>query len=157
MLNSVANWLSMNIMSKHIIRWLTYDVAFALIPLVCMLFWRYTLRKFTFEEIAKSPELLFFSLMVCATALVDLADIKRIEGTKDRFLEVFRSSLMLGAIMTAILFGALQFADVLELSKLDPTTSKLFYPAIWYASVACSTAAFVLALSVQVFVSKVEE
>lgn len=93
-------------MRKRLIRWITYNFAFALLPLVVASIMHSLNGTLTTQFFANSPEILFFALMVSATALGDLSEV-RVSIGKDLLLQVSSSCLLLGTVVSAILYGAL--------------------------------------------------
>lgn len=85
---------------------------FALLPLGAGLLLRALAGKFTTETLANSPEILFFSLMVSATALGDLSELAEPLGW-DLTIRVLRSALFLGAMFSAILYGSFLYDRVI--------------------------------------------
>lgn len=93
-------------LGKTIIRWITYNLIFALLPLGASLTLHALSGTLTAQTLASSPEILFFCLMVSATALGDLSEITASVGW-DLRLRVVWACLLFGAIWSAILYGAL--------------------------------------------------
>ena len=79
-------------MAKKLISWFTYNLLFALLPLAASLFLRVIYGSLTTNAIENSPEILFFSLMVSATAMGDLSEIAKPLGW-DIIFRIFFLSL----------------------------------------------------------------
>lgn len=100
-------------MVKRLVRWFTFNVVFALFPLVTALLFRDLAGRLTADDVAKSPEILFFALMVSATALGDLFEIFPSIGW-DALLGIMGAILLLGAVFSAILYGGLLYNSMVE-------------------------------------------
>lgn len=98
---------------KKFINWLLFNVCFALLPLVSVWFFRSLVGRNTVETINDYPEILFFSLMVCATTVGDLRGLEKPVRWNLSFL-ILESALLLGAIGSAILYGGLRFAGIIN-------------------------------------------
>ncbi|MCA9123866.1 MAG: hypothetical protein H6821_01010 [Planctomycetaceae bacterium] len=136
-------------MGKRLIRWLTYSVVFALLPLVSSVLLRYFSNQLTIDSMTRSPEVLFFSLMLNATALGDLADIARPKKQHELTVSLFRSALLIGAVFSGILYGSLLFGTVVGNVKAE------FLQRLFTVSVVIALASFVMALVSEVFLSRV--
>jgi hypothetical protein len=104
--NNLVNW-------KKFINWLLFNVCFALLPLLSVWFFRSLLSKNAVETINDFPEILFFSLMVCATTVGDLRGLEKPSRWNVIFL-VLESALLLGAIGSGILYGGVRFAAIIN-------------------------------------------
>ncbi|WP_414583121.1 hypothetical protein [Scytonema sp. PCC 10023] len=62
-------------LAKRIISWLTYDTIFALLPLGISIPLTTLAGKLSIEAFTKSPEILFFSLMISANSMRDINEI----------------------------------------------------------------------------------
>nr|MDQ3831115.1 hypothetical protein [Candidatus Tectomicrobia bacterium] len=89
----------------RLVRWCVYNLLFALLPLGIVTLILYLYGNLTLQEMANSSEILFFTLMVNATALGDLNE-SDIAGHRTLSL-LFKSVLLLGAMFSAILYGVL--------------------------------------------------
>ena len=99
-------------MGRSLVRWFTYNLAFALLPLVASVTLRALNGTLTTQAVANSPEILFFSLMVSATAVGDISEVAVPIGW-DLRLRMFSSCLLLGAIWSSILYGGLLYDTVI--------------------------------------------
>ncbi len=100
-------------MGARLVRWFTYAVIFALLPLGTSVLIHYSFQKLTFDAVARSPELLFFSLMINATCLGEFADLKK-KSRFDIVPTLIWSALLVGVVLSAILYGGFMFATVAE-------------------------------------------
>ena len=126
-------------LATRLIRWFTFNVSFALIPLVCALFLRHMINGLTWQDVADSPEILFFALIISSTALGDISDMRKQVGNDLKF-QIFWSALLLGAIFSAILYGSFLY------DKLAAHQSRAFRDNLMKVSIllsasllACST------------------
>jgi hypothetical protein len=94
----------------RLIRFLTWNFVFALFPLLISWVFR-RLGDVPAPEGAYAPELLFFALMISATAMGDIVDETRVGGTNTVFL-MFRSALLVGVVTSAIFYGAYTFDQI---------------------------------------------
>lgn len=102
---------------KRIINWFTFNVCFAVLPLLFAWFFRALAGKSTLDVGNDFPEILFFSVMVCATTVGDIRGANQQQKWKIYFL-ILESILILGAICSAVLYGGLKFANVINPSML---------------------------------------
>lgn len=135
-------------MSKRIINWFTYGIGFALMPLLIYLLLHY-LSNTQLDFYACVPELLFFTIMICATCLWDLSDIKNKVG-KDMVLNIFFSVLIILIVLCAILYGSVQFASISDNNLLLSNNKTCFFSLI----IAMLSA--MLGTIIQVIISRVE-
>jgi hypothetical protein len=134
--------------STRLVRWFTYNLGFALLPLASGLLLRELADRSNQDASLLSSEVLFFSLMVSATALGDLADVSpHISGGWT--LTLCRSALLLGAILSAILYGSFLY-DTLLSTGLPEFRSRVFTFSRWLASVL-----FVLSTLVEVLLARI--
>src|SRR5262245_23367550 len=134
-------------MSKRVIHWFTYSVAFALLPLAFGLMFRAIANR-PGDTSSTCTELLFFSLMICATSLGDINLITR--PVTDLFLQVLHGFLMLGAVGSACLYGGLLMENIAHSSQTQAKTSLL--------GIAFSLALIFLIFGAisQVFIARIE-
>lgn len=131
-------------MGKSLVRWVTYNLAFALIPLIAAVTLRALNGTLTTQAVANSPEILFLSLMVSATAVGDISEIVVPIGWDLRF-RVFSSCLLLGAIWSAILYGGLLYDTIIGPGS-PSFQSRLLTLSIITATVLCLVSTIVEAL-----------
>lgn len=139
-------------MARRLVRWFTFGVMFALIPLLWSLLIRYFTGKLTFAAAAESPEILFFSLMVDATSLADLNDVAR-PRTKRDLVDLMRdilwAALLLGAVFSAIFYG------VFLMATLGTTIGENFLYRIFSFSMVLAIVSFCLTTVTQVFLGRI--
>jgi NO-binding membrane sensor protein with MHYT domain len=93
-------------MAAHLIRFLMYNFIGALLPLFISLFIR-NIANITHRPGVYTPELLFFSIMISATALGDVTD--EIKLYKKTIFQLIKGALIFGSIGAAIIFGMFQY------------------------------------------------
>lgn len=100
------------ILGNRLVRWFTYNLGFALLPLIASITLRALNGSLNAQAVANSPEILFFALMVSATAMGDISEFSVPVGWDLRF-RVFWSCLLLGAVWSAILYGGLLYDSII--------------------------------------------
>lgn len=90
---------------------MTYNLGVALIPLVASIAIHWLTAKLTSNAIASSPEILFFTLVVCASAMGDLSESTALIGRTVN-ASILYSALLLGLISSAILYGCLLYDGI---------------------------------------------
>jgi NO-binding membrane sensor protein with MHYT domain len=111
-------------------------------------FFRSLAGKSTVKTIDDFPEVLFFSLMVCATTVADLRGLEKAAKWNKTFL-VLESALLLGAVGSAILYGGLRFAGI-----INPEVS--FRESLLTYSIVITVLLFVLSLTSEILISLVD-
>jgi hypothetical protein len=96
-------------MAGRLIRFLMYNFVGALLPLFISLFIHH-IANMTPHSGVYSPELLFFSIMISATALGDITD--EIKLFKLSIFQLIKGLLIFGAIGAAIIFGMFQYDNI---------------------------------------------
>ena len=137
-------------MKERILRWIKYNLIFALLPLGVSIFFRTLLNKLSLESLSNSPELLFFSIMVSATALDDISELKKINTRLDFTIKLFGSALLFGAIWSAILYGTFLYDSLAIKTELSIRNS------LFKISIYMGIALFILSTSVQIILGKIE-
>ena len=99
------------ILWRRLVRWVTYNLGVALIPLVASIAIHWLTAKLAWEAIANSPEILFFTLVVCASAMGDLSESTALVG-RTVVASILFSALLLGLISSAILYGCLLYDGI---------------------------------------------
>jgi hypothetical protein len=135
-------------MGKRLVRWFTYGIAFALLPLLASVLIHFFLGKMSFDTVSRSPEILFFSLMVNATALAELSELGKVK-VHDALVSGLSSALLLGVVMSAMLYGAFLFATVAESVKPD------FAWRVFLVSLGLALVSFFIATASQIFLGKI--
>ena|SRR5579862_375711 len=97
-----------------------------------------------------SQELLFFALMVNATALSDLWDLTKPGGNRDFAIPIVRLALLLCAIASAVLYGGLRFLQVKSVAAEE------FEDRLFELTLALSGVSLILAIVAEVIVAKIE-
>ena len=136
-------------MAKRLVRWFTYNFFFALLPLCAAVSLRFLAGKLTIQTIAGSPEILFFALMVSATAMGDLNDKAKPIGWDIRF-RIFGSALLLGAVCSAILYGCLLYDGIIGPGSVT------FRSRLLTVEIALAVALFLLSTAVEAMLGKIE-
>ncbi len=137
-------------MTKRLIRWMTYNLMFALLPLAASLFLHKLANKLTLEAMANSPEILFFSIMVSAISLGDISEINFIIKKWDITFGVLKSALLLGAVWSAILYGSFLYDSIIGQSLSN------FRIQLLNVSMLLAVILFILSTIVQVLIGKIE-
>src|SRR3954468_17294826 len=130
-------------MLNRLVRWFTFAVGFALLPLAATLLLRYLNATLSRRALEDSPEILFFSLMICATALSDISELRSTAGA-DPILRILWSALLLGASVSAMLYGSFMY------DRLATGGSQLFQHRLLYMSGAVAVTFLVLGTLVQI-------
>lgn len=136
-------------MAKRLVRWFTFNVVFALFPLATALLFRNLAGKLTTDDIAKSPEILFFALMVSATALGDLFELFPSIGW-DALLSTMGAILLIGAMFSAILYGGLLYNSMVEAG------AEAFRSRLLTYSVILAIALFAVSTATEVMLGRIE-
>ena len=135
-------------MVKRLIYWFTYNVVFALLPLIAMLLMRSLTGKLSSDAVATS-EVLFFALMVSAVAGGDIKDCVTDRKRNDTF-RILESSLLIGAFLSAILYGAFVYDNVAE------QHSSVFQARLPIVSITLASVLFVLSTLTEMLLGKLE-
>jgi len=133
---------------KKLINWLLFNVGFALLPLISVWFFRGLVGRSAVSTLNDFPEVLFFSLMVCATTVADLRALEKASRWTQTFL-IKESILLLGAIGSAILYGGLRFAAI-----MNPEV--LFRERLLIYSVVVTVLLFFLSLTSEILIAFVD-
>ncbi len=130
-------------------RWFTFAVAFALLPFATSLLFRRLAGVLTTDAVQQSPELLFFSLMICASALGDLHELTSVVG-KDSVMRVLSSALLLGAAFAGILYGGFVYAG------LPNQASGTFQRNLFQLSLMLAPTSLFVGTVVQIMIARTE-
>jgi len=134
---------------KRLGYWLLYNILFALMPLGISMFFHWLAHHAVRTEIAKSPEVLFFSVMVAITTHGDIVQNgKLIEELL--WVGLCRSALLIGAIFSAILYGGLMVDLVFKNGELG------FASGVLQTSLYVAAALFLISLFIQVAIGRKE-
>ncbi len=136
-------------MGDRLVRWFTYNVVFALLPLGAALLLRALAGKLTTEAVANSPEILFFALMVSATAMGDLSEIAAPLGW-DLTFRILGSALLIGAVFSSILYGSLLYDSVIG------PGSAAFRSRLLTVSIVLAVVLFIVCALVEILLGRIE-
>lgn len=134
---------------KRLSRWFWFNFVFALTPLMLVIVIRLLSNKLTFQDIASSSEILFFSLMLSATSIGDAIENSKLDRNEVLFTNMW-CALLFVAIISSVLYGCLLFDTVLNLN-LEVFRSKLFYLSLLLALASLS-----ISFITQLWIAKVE-
>jgi hypothetical protein len=140
-------------LSKRLIRWVTFNVIFALLPLIVLLVLRQLAGKLSSDDLAASPEILFFALMVSATAMGDLSEVLPAVGWSPTF-GILGSFMLLGAVFSAILYGGL-LSSLLFGDILGPA-AKSFRSGLLIMSVCLAVVLLIVSTLTEILLGKIE-
>jgi hypothetical protein len=114
-----------------------------------MLLIRFLGDKLSFQDVADSPELLFFSLMLSATSVGDAIENGKLNKSEALFTNMWCSLLFL-AVVSAVLYGCMLLNSVLNL-QLSAFSSNLLY-----FSVVLAVSSLSMSLATQLWIGKVK-
>lgn len=97
-------------MGKRILNWFLFGILFALMPLIIYIVLHY-MCEIAIEIRDCISELLFFTIMICATCLWDVNDMKK-KIKSDIVFNLFFASLIILLIFSAILYGGIQLQNM---------------------------------------------
>lgn len=135
------------------IRWFTFNVIFALLPLIVLLLLRFIAGKLTAADMAGSPEILFFALMLSATAMGDLSEVVPGVGWNPTF-GVLGSSLLIGAVFSAILYGSLLSSFLFETAL--GTQAIYFRSRLFIVSISLAVLLLAVSTVTEVLLGRIE-
>lgn len=137
---------------KRVINWFFYNVLFALVPLLSVFFFRLLYNKPIFEAGNDYPELLFFSLMLCATTLNDIRSEK--DPKKWELPSVIMEGLLTFIIVSiAIMYGGLRYDNLINPNIQRPPT---IYNGIFYMSIVVFIISIISQIILEVLPKKSE-
>ena len=122
---------------------------FALTPLVVSICFRTLAHELSLEELSKSTEILFSSIMLSAVALADLCNSKR-ELAPSLLSKLFKSALIGGLAIGVLLYGAL-LHDTIPGPGSAEFRSGVLLVSIWIA-----VALFLVGTVVQILIGRIE-
>ncbi len=137
-------------MYNRILRWLTFDFIFALFPFIFTVLLRYLMGTLSIDHLAESPEILFFAIMVSATATGDLHAIATPVGW-DNLLRSLYSITLLGAVFCSVLYGTFLYDTLMGSNSLD------FRQNLFDLSIAITIAMTLISFVVEVLIARIEE
>lgn len=97
-------------MVKRIINWFVFGIFFALVPLIIYILLSY-ICDIQIDLKNCIPELLFFTIMISATCLWDVNDMKKLIK-EDVAFNLFFVALLILIIFSAILYGSIQLQNI---------------------------------------------
>ncbi len=136
--------------AKRLVHWFMYGCIFALVPFIVSVSLHALAGKLDIDAVASSPEILFFALMVSATALRDLSGIAASLDGKDAIFDLLRSVLLLGAMGSAIFYGSL-----LHDSIIGPGSADFRLRLLWVA-IGMAIVLFLLGTVVEILIGRIE-
>lgn len=135
-------------MGKRITSWLIFGIFFALVPLIIYILLSY-ICDIQIDLKNCIPELLFFTIMICATCLWDVNDMKKLIKA-DMVFNLFFAALIILIVFSAILYGSIQLQnmnDKMLIMSLDKTYSFSMLMSIFSAT---------LGTIIQIVLSRIE-
>ena len=136
-------------LAKRLVRWLLYNTIFALLPLGLSVLLRALAGKLSIEALTSSPDILFFALMISATAMGDMSETAAPLGWDITFT-ILGSALLLGAVTSAILYGSLLYDSIVIPGSAD------FRERLLWVSIGLGVIMFILGTVVEVLIGKIE-
>ncbi|OQA04206.1 MAG: hypothetical protein BWY69_00073 [Planctomycetes bacterium ADurb.Bin401] len=137
-------------MGKRLVKWFTYTVLFAFIPLASSILMKYLAGRLSFPSHSDIPEFIFFSLMVSSTSIGDLLDFL---PSKEWgiLLRITWSALLFSIIASAVMYGSYVYENTLSLGP------QVFKDNLLFVSMVLSAVLFALTLVIQIFIGKAEQ
>lgn len=109
-------------MANRILRWVVYSLIFALLPtFVAMLFG----VLFGLSVNDYSTELLFFVIMICATSLNDIQEMKK-KTNNDFVFNLFFGVCIVLIVTVSVLYGSILIVNMSNSTMQVNTNIKLF-------------------------------
>lgn len=136
-------------MAKRLIRWITFDIVFALIPFILILVLRFLTGSLSVQTLSSSPEILFFAIMVSATATGDLYGLADPLGW-DVQLRILFSFMLFGAVFSAILYGSFLYDTIIG------SISPVFKENLFRLSIFLTSALAILAFLAEILIARIE-
>lgn len=132
---------------SHLIRFLMYNFIGALLPL--MISWIIRLvSDISASPGVYAPELLFFAVMINATALGDITDEVKIVGNAPLF-QFVKGVLLFGAIGVASIYGMYQYDTIVGPGNVA------FRNNITQLTLIFALTSFITSLLAEIFVAKI--
>lgn len=139
------------IVGQRIIKWLALDVVFGLLPLATVLVIRHFTNRLSVIEMTNNYlELLFFAFTITISTIGDLDDASDVLKRQPLLNRSIRWFLYFTCYWLAMLYGAATLDNIINLNL-----SGFRYRVFWFA-VTYTIIVFVVGLSVQFLVAKVE-
>ena len=134
---------------RRIVNWFTYTIFCALLPTVITLMVRNIIITEELPAYSYAGELLMFTVMVTATSLGDIKDL-RAEVGADIFLDIFFSAMLLFLIASAILYGCSVLSENTGMQIIDMKDKGL------KISICISVICALLGTIIQIIIAKSE-
>lgn len=131
----------------HMIRFLMYNFVGALLPLAIS----YVIRQVADIPALPgvyAPELLFFAIMISATALGDITDEAKMVGKAPVF-QLIRGALLFGSLGVASIYGMNQFDSIVGPGNIN------FRNNITNLTLICALTLFVTSLLAETLIAKI--
>lgn len=133
---------------KKIVYFLIFNVLFSLLPILIVgLISIMVTEEYKFEY-NYIPELLFYTLMICSTTLLELAELRN-TYKGDIILGLFNATLMLLCIIASIFYGCSIMITYVHINFLRVD----FLQTVTFGVAIMST---ILSIGTKIFVSKIE-
>lgn len=136
-------------MGKRLSRWFWFNFMFALAPLTIMIIARLLAGKLSFQHVASSSEVLFFTIMMSATSMGDAVQFRKLQEKETLFTNIWCGLLFI-VFFSASFYGCLLMDTILDL-KLEAFRSKLLY-----FSIGLALASLTLSTATQTLIGKIE-
>jgi len=137
-------------MGKRLVKWFTFTVLFAFIPLFSSILIRYLTGRLSFPSHSDTQEFIFFSLMICSTSIGDLLDFLP-QKEWNLLIRITWSTLLFCIIMSALMYGSWVYENTLSLGPA------VFKDNLLSVSVFLAGSLFILTLAIQIFIGKAEQ
>jgi hypothetical protein len=135
--------------SKRLFRWFSYNIGFALFPLALTIIVRSLDDKLSVQNLADSPEILFFGIMSGATALGDISEMRTVMSRNTALL-IFQWVLLVGTVFCGALYGTLIF------SLLESPNSAMYRINLFRLALAIVGLVFLVSTLVQIVLGKIK-
>lgn len=135
---------------NRLVRWFTYNLFYAFFPLIASLSIHGLAGKFTFVAFVNSPEILFFALMVGATAGGDLSEISP-PLERDLQFRILKSFLQYGTAFSALFYGVFIYDGIINPNSLT------FRSNLLLVSVGLAVVLFIVGTVVEVMLGRIEK
>lgn len=109
-------------MANRILKWLIYTLAFALLPTFILLLFS---LLFGLKVSDFSAELLFFTIMICATSLNDIQEMKK-KTNNDFVFNLFFGVCIVLIVTVSVLYGSILIVNMSNSTMQVNTNIKLF-------------------------------
>lgn len=132
-------------MANRILKWIVYTLIFALLPMLISLLFGFL---FGIKVNDFSTELLFFVIMICATSLNDIQEMKK-QIQNDFVFNVFFGVCIILIVTVSVIYGSILLIDMSEQTMLLNCNIKLF-------SIILSTISGIIGFLIQIILYKTE-